>query len=80
MAVIPRMHDPTHNDKCSIGLASAMFNISDAHFVAKYIRSGRVPIDRLHQVSWRRVLKIYIQERDKQKREFFKKNPRSFTP
>lgn len=44
---------------CTIGIASALFNMSDARFVARYLKNGKIPVDRLHRMRMRDVLRAY---------------------
>ncbi len=68
MAVLPRLYLMNKNqDKCSIGLASALFDMPDAQFVNQYIKTGKCHADKLHQVSWSRVLWLYDQTPDRKK-------------
>jgi len=53
---------------CPIGLASALFDMSDERFVREYIRTGRIHADRLHQLNWSRVLWLYNQTPERRKK------------
>lgn len=68
MAVIPRMHNP-FSDTCSIGFAAAFFNMSDKRFTREFIQNGKLRMDRLHQLQWSKVLKVYFQLPEQRKKE-----------
>lgn len=66
MAVIPRMHDPA-KITCSIGIASALFDLSNDEFISRYIRRNKIVTDKLHQLDMKRVLQLYDQTPDRKK-------------
>lgn len=45
--------------RCSIGIAAALLNVSDDEFARRYVRTGYLEPDRLHQFAMRDVLKLY---------------------
>ena len=51
----------------SIGLASALFDISDDEFISRYIRRNKIVTDRLHQVSMTRLLQLYDETPERKK-------------
>ncbi len=55
------------NETCSIGLASALFNLSDAEFVHQYIRSYKLRVNKLHQLNWHQVLMLYWPKAEREK-------------
>ncbi len=58
-----------YSDKASIGLASALFNMSDKRFVREFVSTGKLRMDRLHQLQWSRVLRVYFELPEQRKRE-----------
>ena len=50
--------NPPEAITCSIGMAAALFDLSDGDFTKRFIKSKRIKLDRLHQVPMRRLLQI----------------------
>ncbi len=55
-------------ETCSLGTASALFNISDEEFVSRFVRRNQIYADKLHQFKMRDVLKLYESTNDSKER------------
>ena len=53
--------------RCSLGIASALLDISEEEFVSRYVNRGAIYSDKLHQFFMRDVLMLYNASPDRQK-------------
>jgi len=49
----------TEKQTCSLGTASALFDMSNADFVKQFVVTNRIQANRLHQFDMKDVMRLY---------------------